>query len=324
MECERMPNAVFQPSNGRLRCDNYLGALWRREQAGGILALRDRVGPAVAVLVAGSLTLGLSACGSSGTDTAEAGSTASATAVETMEPPAPVFEGVHAPSNGKVLETSNGKYLQSTVSEEDLQYDPAIVDPSVGVFYTPEQVEEGTKFALTFLAEEYIDSSLITGGSPYDDAAVESWWAEHQSLINPRWHDDAKTQLLEGNGGITLGTSRGEEGAETPEAVPGAEGMENIAYAPFSPEKTRILNRTIEPTMIWASTSGEPLLTVEARYMFDLAVTGTDTETGQKVAGANTVRGTMQFVLIQLPGGQWVIEGWWPQGDLANSFSFKE
>lgn len=172
------------------------------------------------------LLLGLTACGASDGsigDTAAPSATSSASAVtapaETTTPEpevstspaaAPAVEGIHAPSNGKIINTERGSYLQSTLADDDsaLTYDPAIIDPSATGFFTPDEIAEGVKFILTFLAEEDLDSELNGGFKEERTAMVEQWWAEHNQLLAPEYHVEFKEtittepfSLLVGSGG---------------------------------------------------------------------------------------------------------------------------
>jgi hypothetical protein len=78
--------------------------------------------------------------------------------------------GTHGLKVKGPAQNENGQYLQITISDDDpaLVYNADIVAPQIAQKFTPEEITEAQKFAMTFLVEEGWDST-INDGKNYDE-----------------------------------------------------------------------------------------------------------------------------------------------------------
>jgi hypothetical protein len=84
-------------------------------------------------------------------------------------------------NNGK------GDYLQITVKDNDpaITYDANVVTPQIAAKFTPEEIAEAQKFAMTFVVEEGFDSTLNDGTN------ADEWLSRNADKFSPK----IKTEL---------------------------------------------------------------------------------------------------------------------------------
>lgn len=99
----------------------------------------------------------------------------------------------------EVANNGKGEYKQSTISPDDpaLKYDPNVVSPDASAKFTPEDITAAQKTAITFLAEEGIDSTLNDGTD------VEGWFAKNKDKIAPELQDQIVPYIKSGNDFVT-------------------------------------------------------------------------------------------------------------------------
>lgn len=158
-----------------------------------------------AVGIAGSLMM-TSACGVGGNQpdstpvpspSVTISQEASPSAVPTVPtPPASSIPVKEVVNNGK------GEYQHTTISPDDpaLKYDPNVVMPDASAQFTPEEITAAQKTAITFLAEEGIDSTLNDGND------IDGWWAKNKDRIAPELQQPVYDYLKSGKTFVARGS----------------------------------------------------------------------------------------------------------------------
>lgn len=201
--------------------------------------------------------------------------------------PIPTDFGVPAPA-GKKVESPNGSYIQSTISDDDpaMKLDPALVHSSLSST-DPAELESAQKFIVKFTAEEGIDSRLNG-----DSEDPEGWWAEHKSKIAPEYQDTVYNHLKK------------RESFVLTEAWQKNDYQGKYDYR-TSPNKTRIYDRSLKPKVLWSPAPGSIAVEMDVSYKIpvkpNVGVTGT---------GVQTTKGTMSYAVAKDAQGNWVITGY--------------
>jgi hypothetical protein len=238
-----------------------------------------------------------SACGSSDkfntpipeTASASASPTIAETTIPTPTGPAlPAGIGTPAPT-GKLVSAPNGDYLQSTIKSDDpaLQLNLAIMDASAQALRHAD-VLEAQKTAVSFMAEQGIDSPLNGGG-----ISVDEWWAKNKDQIDPAYQDEIHTALSEGKPVIL--NEKWQQGKYG----------DKYRYI-TSPDKSRIYNRVITPKKVWVLENGS--IAVQADISYNIPVTP---GVGLRGTGIQTTSGVMAYSVTKDPAtGKWLIDGY--------------
>ena len=97
-------------------------------------------------------------------------------------------------NNGK------GDYLQITVQDNDpaITYDANVVMPEVAAKFTPEEIAEAQKFAMTFVVEEGFDSTLNDGTN------ADEWLGKNLDKFAPRDHSEVSAAAKGGKDFINM------------------------------------------------------------------------------------------------------------------------
>jgi hypothetical protein len=201
------------------------------------------------------------------------------------------------PTKKEVVNDGKGEYIPTTISPDDsaLQYNPAIVDPSASSSYTPEEILEAQKTAVTFIAEENIDSTL--NNNPGDKDAQEAWWAKNKDKFDPASQDKLYVSLKSNDPNQPI-VFRGQFRTN-------ADGTDKYTLVSGS-DKTHVYTRTITPTAIKAGVvDGRSLLGVQAKVEFALNAD----------VNGNTVKeatsGDVSYTMIKNSEGKWLITGFY-------------
>lgn len=237
------------------------------------------------IVLAGTATL-LSACAGnagvaspSATDTSISSATAS---------PSSVPQRDYAPSSGEVIKTKYGSYLKSTILDSDpaMKVDPKTIDASI----TPalrKELGAAQRAIITFIAEEGIDSTL--------NGAIQTpdqWWKEHKGKIHPDYQKAFYKEV------------------STHQPFVVNEHWQQKTYKGkyhyvYKDGSTRIFDRVIKPSKIWAISGDAIALKADVSYKME-SVPGV----GKTKTGLQSSSGTMTYSVSKDPAtGKWLIDG---------------
>lgn len=202
--------------------------------------------------------------------------------------PGTVINGM--PTKAELANDGKGEYVQTSISPDDpaFTYNPSIVDPSASGTYSPEDITAAQKVAVTFLAEEGIDSTL--NNNPSDVSNQEAWWAKNKDRFAPTHQDEIHNAILANDPNQPF-VFRGQYRA----------GKYDLASGPST---THVLSRTITPVAIKAGNiKGESLLGVQSKVDFTLNAVS------DGAPAKETVSGTVSYTLLKDSSGKWLITG---------------
>lgn len=147
------------------------------------------------------------------TDSATAGTSASspASAPATPEPTVstatkpraadgtPLF-GTHGLKIKGPANNGKGDYLQITVQDNDpaITYNAEVVFPEVAAKFTPEEIAEAQKFAMTFVVEEGFDSTLNDGTN------ADEWLSRNVDKFSPKIQPELSAAAKQGKEFINM------------------------------------------------------------------------------------------------------------------------
>lgn len=196
--------------------------------------------------------------------------------------------GVAAPA-GKKIESPNGSYTQSTISDDDpaMKLNPGIIDPSA-THINQAELEDAQKFVVKFTAEEGIDSRLNG-----DNDDVDGWWAANKDKIDPSYQDALLSEMKDKKAFVV-----NEKWRDT-------EYQGKYDYVTH-PAKTRIYDRQITTSGIWEPKPGTIAVELQVSYKIpvkpNVGITGT---------GVQTTNGTMIYAVTKDPAtGNWRFNGY--------------
>lgn len=202
--------------------------------------------------------------------------------------PGAVINGI--PTKPEISNDGKGEYIQTSIAADDpaLTYNPAIVDPSASS-YSPEDITAAQKVAITFLAEEGIDSTL--NNNPADVANQEAWWAKNKDRFAPAHQDTIHNAIIANDPNQPI-VFRGQHRA----------GKYDLASGPSS---THVLSRTITPVAVKAGNiNGENLLGVQSKVDFTLNAVSDGAPAKESVSG------TVSYTMVKdSSSGKWLIAG---------------
>lgn len=192
----------------------------------------------------------------------------------------PSFDaGVAAiPNTGEVMDNGKGKYLQSTINDDDpaMKYDEAKADEAIKKLYSSEELAQAQKTAVKFLAEETIDSTLQGGGN------ADKWLEKNKDKLAPEWYNEASIKVKEPKSGFL---------ANNPDRA-------KAKYDLFYDEKSvRLVDRKIDVIAIKES-KGRPFVEGTVSY-------GLKTSDGAQ----ETASGKFAYALTK-SGDKWLISGY--------------
>lgn len=188
----------------------------------------------------------------------------------------------------EVVNNGKGEYQQTTISPDDpaLKYDPNVVMPDATAKFSPEEIAAAQKSAVTFLAEEGIDSTLNDGKD------VDGWWAKNKDRIAPELQAPVYDYLKSGKNFVATGSWD-------------AANSGGWGYV-YNKDQPRVKNRTITVTGVRSedNPAGTSLIfNTDVDY----------TMAGKDSAGAPTdinVKGTMMYAVRKdAATGNWLITG---------------
>lgn len=195
-----------------------------------------------------------------------------------------------------VANDGKGVYLQTSIADTDpaMQYNPAITDDAAKAHYSVAELEEAHKFAVRFIAEEAIDSTL-NGGS----TDVDGWWAAH------------KNEILPSNQGIML------EGLQT--GQDDKSGLARESWMLKNPDLSyvhgagtpRVLTRTITPTALAFSDGSTNVDAIQGLWL-DANVTYSMAVNDSIHRRTSNTTGKLSFAVAKdaTDGGKWKIAGY--------------
>lgn len=150
----------------------------------------------------------------------------------------------------KIIKTDKGEYLHSTITDDDpaMKYDPTVVHPGTESSLPREQLEDAHRFTVKYIANHVIDSPLN------DDAStVDSWWEEHKGMYDPRYHEAIRAEFDEKDGPLVRNKWH-------------KDVKEFDYHYVYSPDETRISERSIKVTEIYYTETGMVVLTSDYSY----------------------------------------------------------
>lgn len=244
--------------------------------------------------VASSLLLA-SACGSSpsASPSAPAGTETSANSAST-EPSTTASPKVSAtdvsalPVKGPA-NNGKGEYLQTTISSDDpaLKYNPDVVSSDALAKFSVADITAAQKTAITFLAEEGIDSTLNDGSD------VDSWFAANKGKIAPELQTPVYDYLKAGKTFVATGSWND---ANT----------EQWSYA-YVPGKPRVKFRKIVVQSV--STEDAPAGT-SLIFKTDVNYIMAGAKVDKSATSDITVKGSMMYAVRKdAATGEWLITG---------------
>lgn len=198
------------------------------------------------------------------------------------------------PTKSELADNGKGKYIQTTILDTDpaMKYTQAVDAPEVTQLFTPDEVAEAQKFAVRFIAEEAIDSTI---NDNYADAAVISaWWERNKEKIDPVYHTTV-LQSLQNSEDMTL-------------AIVQRANFRKYNLA-NGPEQVHVLSRKITPTAITAGVvEGKNYLGFSVNADFEMA---TDIPSGTSgMTKPESTTATLYLTMrIDESTGNWVISG---------------
>ncbi|MCC3292909.1 hypothetical protein [Arthrobacter sp. zg-Y1110] len=191
--------------------------------------------------------------------------------------------GSSIPTAGTV-KTSFGKYRQSTVTESDPAWE--LPDEAVGsdvlAEYSRDEVTDAYRFALTFAAEEGIDSPLNGEGVSVDD-----WWGDHKGDFHPDNRPEMLTSLEQGKSVVQ----------REPWQTKDYEG-----YSYIYDSGPRVVERTITPDAAWLAADGGIAFRMNVNYT--MRVTPGIGEAGD---GRQVTNGYLTYSVREDGPGDWAI-----------------
>lgn len=259
----------------------------------------------MAVGMAGAI-MATSACGGSGGQTVDhspsvvpSSPSISQTATPSADPsaipsissvkPGETINGI--PTKTELANDGKGEYIQTTISPDDpaLKYNPSIVDPGATGVYSPDEIAEAQKFAVTFIAEEGIDSTL--NNNPGDEATQEAWWAKNKDKFTAADQPEIYRILKSNDPNLPL-VFRGQFRST---------GKYDLASGPGA---THVYSRTITPVSIKGGViNGQKLLGLQAKVDFALNAN----VNGGTVKEATT--GLVSYTMTKDDSGKWLMTG---------------
>lgn len=176
------------------------------------------------------------------------------------------------------MDNGKGKYLQSTIGDSDaaMQYDEAKADESIKKLYSAEELSAAQKTAVTFLAEETIDSTVQGGGNP------DKWLEVNKDKIAPAWYSEASIKVKEPKAGLLV---------NNPNRV---KAGYDLAY---DEKSVRVVERKIEVLSI-TENKGRPFVSGTVSY-------GLKTNDGAQEKAS----GKFSYALTQ-EGDKWLLSGY--------------
>lgn len=224
----------------------------------------------------------------SATEAGTAAVTEAASPSAADEPAGPIPEnfGVPAPA-GKPVISPKGSYMQSTISDDDpaMQLNPAILHESAAVLDFAD-IEAAQRTMIKFMAEEVIDSRLNG-----DDHNFDAWWESHKYRIAPDYQGRVYQHLVDGDSFVLREKWQKEEFGDSYDYL-------------TSPDKVRIYDRTITPTIVWSPQPGT--IAVEAQVTYIIPVTP---NVGLIGSGIQSTSGTLSLAVSKDAAGNWLIDG---------------
>jgi hypothetical protein len=175
------------------------------------------------------------------------------------------------------------------MSPEDpaMKLNPAVLDATAKKANQAD-VLEAQKFAVSFMAEQGIDSPLNGDGM-----TSEEWFAKNESKLSSAYKEEFRQSLNEGKPFVLNEKWQKEK-------------YNGKYHYLTSPDKPRIYDRKITPTKVWVLDNGS--VAVEASVSYKMPVTPKVGETG---TGVQTTAGTMTYAVAKDPAtGKLLIDGY--------------
>jgi len=165
------------------------------------------------------------------------------------------------PNTGEVADNGKGKYLQSTINDDDpaMKYDESKADEAIKKLYSAEELEQAQKTAVKFLAEETIDSTLQGGGNP------DKWLTENKDRIAPAWYEEASIKVKEPKSGFL---------ANNPDRVKAGYDLS------YDEKSVRLVDRKIDVLSI-KENKGRPYVEGNVSYSLKTNDSGQETAAGK-------------------------------------------
>lgn len=141
------------------------------------------------------------------------------------------------PTKSELANDGKGNYVQTTLSEDDAAntWNPATTTPRASHYWSPEEMQDGQKFAAKFVAEEVLDSEI--NNNPGNQEVINRWVSKNgdkiQAVSRQDFIDSLKSPEANKEDFLVRGTYR--------------QGKYELASGE---NQTRIASRTITPTAV--------------------------------------------------------------------------
>lgn len=171
------------------------------------------------------------------------------------------------PTKPELAYDGKNYYVQTTIADDDpaMIYDEMKVRTNVFSLFSVDEIKEGQKLATKFVAEEVLDSTLNDNHA--DKETIDKWLAANKEKIDPAQYDlfakHVHAPYNPDDSFLVMGVHR--------------EGKYELVSGP---EQTRILSRTITPTVTRGDTiDGKKYIEyeVKARVAYKVKLNGQDT-----------------------------------------------
>lgn len=260
----------------------------------GLTATLRNPGKLLVVAGLAGVLMATTACG--GAVEANPAATSAPIASETVAGPpksstaGTVVNGI--PTKPELAFDGKNYYVQTTIADNDpaMTYDPAKSSRQANERFSPDELADGQKFATKFVVEEVLDS--IINDNHGDKETVTEWLDANKDKLDPAQYasfaDNLNAPYDPEDAFLLRGVHR--------------EGKYELVSGP---DQTRVLSRTITPTVIRADTIESKNYVeyeVQVRVAYKVKLNGQDT--------VETVDAKIQTVLGKDPvTNKWFIAG---------------
>ena len=184
------------------------------------------------------------------------------------------------PDTGEVMDNGKGKYLQSTITDNDpaMKMNRELFNRDLKDIYSDQELFEAQKTVIRFIAEETIDSTVQGGGN------TNEWFEKNKGRFTPEYQPLVQKALKDPNSAFLIDSG-----------IRSAAGYD-LAY---DEKSVRVDKRSILLSSI-SKASGDRV-NVSADIKYKLKTNDGKTETGS---------GQVSYIVTKSADGKWLISGY--------------
>lgn len=183
------------------------------------------------------------------------------------------------PDTGEVMDNGKGKYLQSTINDDDpaMKMNRQLFLSDATAIYSEEELHEAQKTVVRFIAEETIDSTVQGGGN------AEEWFAKNKDRFTPEYQPEVQKALKDSKSAFLINSEiRDEAGYDLK----------------YDEKSVRVENRSILLKSITKASNDR--INVSADIKYKLKTNDNKSE---------TVSGEVSYIVTKTSDGKWLISG---------------